>query len=215
VALGRALLAQPRLILMDEPLAGVDVARKGEVLALIRDVRERFAASILYVSHDLDEVAALADDIVLIEDGEVKRAGAAAALFADPDLRALADRADARTILDLPVLAHAAGMGLSAYGTESGRLLAPPVAEDYRHTRFQIFARDVTLALTPPRDVSVRNLIPATIRSTRARPDGQVLIALETALGPILSTVTQEAAVMLSLDAGKQVTALVKAVALR
>jgi molybdate transport system ATP-binding protein len=216
VALGRALLAQPRLILMDEPLAGVDSARKNEILALIRAVRARFSASILFVSHDLDETATLADDLVLMEAGKVHAFGAAHDLFADPKLLALADRADARTLLDLPLLNGDAGLGLSAYGTRDARLLAPPVsAPDGVVVRFQIFARDVTLALSPPTGISVRNLIPAEIVSLRARPDGQVLAALQTALGAMLSIVTQDAASSLELAPGKHVTALVKAVAIR
>jgi molybdate transport system ATP-binding protein len=214
VALGRALLAQPRLILMDEPLAGVDAARKSEVLALIRAVQARFAAAIIYVSHDLDETAALADDLILLDRGGVIASGPAAALFADPAIAALADRADARTILDLPLLAREAGVGLSAYGTAGAKLLAPAAGGE-GGARFQIFARDVTLALSPAAEISVRNQIPATIAALRARPDGQELVALETPLGPMLSIVTQDATAALSLAPGRAVIALVKAVAIR
>jgi molybdate transport system ATP-binding protein len=216
VALGRALLAQPRLILMDEPLAGVDAARKADILTLIRAARARFAASIIYVTHDLDETAALADDLVLIERGGVTASGSAAALFADPRIEALSDRPDARTILDLPLLAESAGLGLSAYGTPNATLLAPPSPGVHgAPVRFQIFARDVTLALTAPAGISVRNLIPATIAALRPRPDGQALARLDTPLGAILSIITRDAAAALELAAGKQVIALVKAVAIR
>jgi molybdate transport system ATP-binding protein len=201
---------------MDEPLSGVDAARKTEILDLIGVVRARFGASILYVSHDLDEAAALADDLALMENGAVTAFGPAAALFANCDLKALADRADARTILDLPLLERDAGLGLSAYGAQEARLLAPPATvRPGEVVRFQIHARDVTLALAAPTQISVRNLIAAEITAVRLRPDGQVVVGLSTPLGALLSIITQDAAAALALAPGKPVTALVKAAAIR
>jgi molybdate transport system ATP-binding protein len=153
---------------------------------------------------------------VMMDAGVVTASGPAALLFADPDLEALADRADARTILDLPLFEPNAGLGLSAYGTAQAALLAPPSpAALGAPVRFQIFARDVTLALTPPEAISVRNLIPATIAALRPRPDGQALARLDTALGAMLSIITRDAAEALGLAPGKKVIALVKAVAIR
>ena len=84
IALGRALLAQPRLMLLDEPLAGVDDARKGDIVRLVADIRARFNAAMLLVSHDLDEIAALSDDVWLVDDGQITHAGAATSVFSDP-----------------------------------------------------------------------------------------------------------------------------------
>jgi molybdate transport system ATP-binding protein len=198
---------------MDEPLAGVDSARKGEILALIRRVQTRFALPIVHVSHDLDEVAALADHLVLMDQGRVLAHGAARALFADP-AAPLAARADARALIDGRIGEQEGGLTMVQAG--AARLVAPfHEGAPGDSVRLQFFARDVTLALQRPVSISTRNILPAEIRSIRKRADGQALIALGTAAGPLLSVVTQDALRDLSLTPGLSLFALVKAVAVK
>ncbi|MBI1188175.1 MAG: molybdenum ABC transporter ATP-binding protein [Alphaproteobacteria bacterium] len=212
VALGRALLMQPRLLLMDEPLAGVDAARKIEIIALIRTVR-RFVPAIVHVSHDLDEVSALADHIVLIEAGRTVRAAPADALLRDPDF-AIAQREDARAILDGTIAAHGDAITTVALGRGTLAIPRAPLPRGAA-VRLQVFARDVSLALVPPQSISVRNITPARIVAIRERSDAQVLIALETDAGALMALVTRDAVRDLNLAPGREVFALVKAVAVR
>ncbi|MBL8549684.1 MAG: molybdenum ABC transporter ATP-binding protein [Hyphomonadaceae bacterium] len=211
VALGRALLSQPRVVLMDEPLAGVDIARKGEILGLIRSVQARFALTILHVSHDLDEVAALADHVALIEQGAISRRGPARALFLEAPL---SHRPDARSLIDGRVAAQQDGVTIVEAGET--RLVAPRhEGEAGARVRLQVYARDVTLALKPPEAVSTRNIVPATITALETRIDGQALVRLETPAGPLLSAITRDAVSDLKLAPGLALFALVKAVAVK
>jgi molybdate transport system ATP-binding protein len=211
VALGRALLSQPRLILMDEPMAGVDDARKAEILRLIAGARSRFGVSILLVSHDLDEVAALADDLMLIDNGAVTRCGAAAAVFADPG-GPLSERSDARVLIDGVVTQSDAAHGVTHISAGEGELTLPWMDAPLRsRVRAQIFARDVTLAVKAPEAISTQNVLAGTISALRIRKDRLALVAIATKAGPVLSTITQQSAERLHLQPGASVFALVKA----
>jgi molybdate transport system ATP-binding protein len=213
VALGRALLAQPRLLLLDEPLAGVDSARKGEALSLIRRVQARFALAVLHVSHDLDEVAALADHVALMRSGRIAAHAPAGAMFVDP-ASPLSERADARALIDGRIAEQHDGLTIVQAG--DARLVAPAHAgAPGDPVRLHFFARDVTLALKRPETVSTRNILAATIRAMRTRADGQALILLDAEAGPLLSMVTQDAVRDLGLAPGLSLFALVKAVAVK
>jgi molybdate transport system ATP-binding protein len=196
---------------MDEPLAGVDAARKAEILDLVRAVRARFGATIIYVSHDLDEVAALADDLMIIAGGRIERAGPAAPVFADPE-SPLADRPDARALLDGALAAADEAHGVSTVKAGEAMLTIPwsPAAVG-AGVRVQIFARDVTLAAAAPEAISTQNVLSANVRALRLRPDRLALAALDTPAGPLLATITQPAAERLALKPGQRVFALVKA----
>jgi molybdate transport system ATP-binding protein len=198
---------------MDEPLAGVDAARKGEILALIARVQTRFGLTIVHVSHDLDEVAALADHLVLLEAGRTLRHAPADALFADPS-SPLAKRADARVRIEGRVFGQEGGLTIVQAG--EARLVAP------RHEgqagdpiRLQVFARDVALARATPQSISTRNILPAEIVSLHPRGDGQALVALKSAAGPLLSLITEDAVRELELGPGLTLFALVKAIAVK
>jgi len=212
IALGRALLAQPRLILMDEPLAAIDSARKTEILSLIHALR-RFATAILHVSHDLDEVAALADHVALMEAGAITHVGEAGAQFLDPRLP-LAHRDDARALLDGVIAAHE--NTITAVTVCAGRLILP---RDKRapgeRVRLQVFARDVSIALEPPQSISIRNILPARIAAIHARADAQALVELATDVGPLIALITNDSVSALALAPGRAVHALVKAAAVK
>lgn len=212
VALGRALLARPRLLLMDEPLAALDTARRAEVLPFLARLRDVAGLPILYVTHALEEVDALADHLVLLEAGRIVAAGSAEALSLRTDLPQLVGRRDAGVLL--PCIVRGATGGLTALGFEGGELLttARPGPEGTR-LRLRLRARDVAIAIEEPRGLSTRNILPATIAGiTPGNEPGEAFVQL--AIGPttLLSRVTLHSVERLSLRPGLPVWALLKAV---
>jgi molybdate transport system ATP-binding protein len=210
VALGRALLARPRLLLMDEPLAALDAARRAEVLPFLARLRDAARLPILYVTHALDEVDALADHLVLLEAGRVLASGAVEELAMRTDLP-LAGRRDAGVLIACTV-GGAAG-GLTRLAFPGGELLttARPGTPGTR-LRVRVRARDVAVATEEPRGLSTRNILPATLAAIE--PAGEEEVFLRLALGPtrILARVTRDSVEELGLQPGVALWALVKAV---
>ena len=214
VALGRALLARPRLLLMDEPLAALDAPRRAEVLPFLARLRDAAGLPILYVTHALDEVDALADHLVLLERGRVLAAGAPDALAARTDLPLLAARRDAGVLLACTV--RGAAGALVALDFPGGTLLttARPGAAGTR-LRLRLRARDVAVATEEPRGLSTRNILPVTLAAiTEGAEPGECFLRLLAGPTPILARVTQDAVAGLGLHPGQKLWALVKAVTL-
>ena len=214
VALGRALLSRPRLLLLDEPLAALDVARRAEVLPFLARVRERFAVPMLYVTHALDEVDRLADALVLMGEGRVLAAGSVEALSLRTDLP-LAARRDAGAVLPCQVLAHDGARGLSRLGFAGGELVVPlqAVAIGGR-LRVRVRARDVSVATVRPEGISVQNVLPALIEAVLPGAPHEAMVRLRVGESALLSRVTEDAVGRLGLEAGRGVWALVKSVSL-
>ncbi|MFC0408532.1 molybdenum ABC transporter ATP-binding protein [Roseomonas elaeocarpi] len=215
VALGRALLSRPRLLLMDEPLSALDAARKAEVLPFLARVRDRFRIPILYVTHAMDEVDALADRLVVLEAGRVLAEGTVEALAARPDLPALAGRRDAGAVIRCTLAEQLPGRGLTRLDFAGGALLVPAVPGAVGEAlRIRVPARDVSVAVARPEGLSVQNILAARLEQLTPLPSGEVMLAL--AVGPtsVLSRVTADAAARLALREGMPLWALVKAVAL-
>jgi molybdate transport system ATP-binding protein len=214
VALGRALLMRPRLLLMDEPLAALDAPRRAEILPFLARLRAEAGLPILYVTHALEEVDALADQLVLIEAGRVLASGGVEELTARTDLP-LAARRDAGVLIPVRVLAHDAARGLTRLGFAGGELLMPlhPAALGSA-LRLRLRARDVAVALAPPQGISVQNILPATISAIRPSASPHEFF-LELAMGEtrLLARVTRDAVERLGLAPGITVHALVKSVA--
>jgi molybdate transport system ATP-binding protein len=211
VAIGRALLSQPRLILMDEPLAGVDDARTAEIVELILRVRSRFRAAIVFVSHDLNSIAALADDVLIMEAGRVVCHGAAVDVFADPE-SPLSSRPDARALVEGTIKSSDPAQGTTTLWAGPSELTAPWLDVPPGTTmRLQVFARDVALAASAPASISTQNILPAKITALRTRKDRLTLVALETPVGNLLASITHQATERMGLAPGKNVYALVKA----
>jgi molybdate transport system ATP-binding protein len=212
VALGRALLARPLLLLMDEPLAALDAARRAEVLPFLARLREAVRLPILYVTHALDEVDALADHMVLIEAGRVLADGPVEALSARTGLP-LATRRDAGVLVACTVGASDPA-GLTRLHFAGGTLLTtlsagPPGTR----LRVRLRARDIAVAVEPPRGLSISNALPATL--VGIAPAGEAAEAfLRLAVGPttLLARVTLDSVARLSLVPGMPVWALIKAV---
>ncbi|WP_291295497.1 molybdenum ABC transporter ATP-binding protein [Elioraea sp.] len=211
VALGRALLARPRLLLMDEPLAALDAARRAEVLPFLARLRDAACLPILYVTHALDEVDALADELVLIDAGRVVAAGPVEALTARTDLP-LAGRRDAGVLLTCTVAEAAAGLTRLAFpgGMLTTTLHTGPAGT---RVRLRLRARDIAVAIAEPRGLSTQNILPATLAGIMPSGDADEVF-LSLALGPttILARVTRVSVARLGLTPGMPLWALIKAV---
>ncbi len=211
VAIGRALLAQPRLLLMDEPLASLDSARKAEILPYLTRLKTALRLPVLYVTHDLDEVARLADSMVLIEAGRVLGFGPLADIASRADLP-LAARDDAGALLHSHVAAHEPGRELTRLDAAGVAFWVPlldvPVGAAIR---IRVPAREVILAGQPPQSISLHNIISGTVRRIAADPARRaVMVEIALADGALLSRVTQDAVARLGLSLGRPVLALIK-----
>ena len=215
VAIGRALLANPRILIMDEPLAALDQSRKGELLPFLVKLVKQTALPILYVSHAMEEVIALADTLVLIDQGRVAAQGPVADLLARPDLRPLTGRINAGAILTTVIAAHdpaAASTTLTFAGgqLEIGRI-DRPVGDTIR---LRVQAKDVGIALDPPGRTSVRNHLSATIQGIHPTDSNQVDIMLDISGTPLWAQISRQSLAELQLAPGMAVWAMVKAVTL-
>ncbi|MDB5416071.1 MAG: molybdenum transporter ATP-binding protein [Rubritepida sp.] len=213
VALGRALLMRPRLLLMDEPLAALDGPRRAEILPFLARLREAARLPILYVTHALDEVDALADHLVLIEAGRVRASGSVEALTARTDLP-LAARRDAGVLIACCIADHDFARGLTRFDFAGGSLLAPLHAEPVgTRLRLRLRARDVSVALTPPEGISMQNVLPVTLTSIAptASPH-EVFLHLDMAGTALLARITRDAQSRLGLTPGMALWAMVKSV---
>ena len=216
VAIGRALLAQPRLLLMDEPLASLDLARKREILELLASVGAGFATPTVYVTHSVAELLRLADHVVLLDRGRVLAEGPAREVIGRGDTPLLATRSDAGALVEAPIVAQRPERGATLLRLGSDEIQIPHVAGEIgRLVRLHVIANDVILATERPRAISVRNVLAASVRRLAPRADGAVNVELTLAGGPrLLATVTQEAVRDLALTPGLAVFALLKSVAI-
>jgi len=221
VAIGRALLSQPRILLMDEPLAALDDARKAEILPFIERVHDELNIPIVYVSHDMEENIRLADTLVLVAAGRVAAAGPIEDLTSRLDLRELTGRYDAGAVIRGTVAGHDLSFGLSEIAFPGGRLRVAQLDRPLRSpVRVRISANDVALAAVKPEQVSIRNVLAATVIELAPDQANANVVAVRLQVGTpdkgiqLWSRITFRASRELSLAAGKPVFALVKAVAL-
>jgi len=214
VALGRALLSRPRLLLMDEPLAALDGPRKTEILGFLERLRDVAGVPVLYVTHALDEVDRLADTLVLLEGGRVVAAGPLDALAARTDLPALSGRRDAGVVLSCLVRAHDAGRGLTNLGFTGGELqvpLRPEVAGS--RLRLRLRARDVAVATEAPHGFSSHNVLPGVIEAIAKAGPYEAFVTLRIGPTPLLARLTRDSVGTLGLAPGRAVFAVVKSTA--
>src|SRR6185312_7847725 len=156
VALGRALLSQPRLLLLDEPLAAIDTARREEVLPYLETLRDRLSIPMVFVSHQLDEVLRLATHVALMEAGEIVASGTLSDISVRPELRAIVGPEVVGSILDGIVTRIDAAAGMADIQLGGGVLhVNLPEARAGARIRVQLLARDIILATEPPRGLSV------------------------------------------------------------
>lgn len=217
VAIGRALLAKPRLLLLDEPLAALDEARKEEILPFVERLRDEGAVPMLYVTHSVAEVARLADTVVVLEAGRVAAAGPAAAILSRVEAGGLAASREAGAVLDAVVAGHDAGFALTRLASPAGDLAVPLLAAAIgTRRRVQILARDVTLSLGRPDRTSALNVLAGTVAAigpAGAAGDPSVLVRVDCGGAPLLARVTRKSLETLDLRVGTPVHAIVKSVA--
>jgi molybdate transport system ATP-binding protein len=211
VAIGRALLAQPHLLLMDEPLASLDTARKDEILPYLARLKTALALPVIYVTHALDEVARLADSIVLIDRGQLVDSGPLSEIVARADLP-LALRDDAAALLLGNVAAHDGPRELSLLEAGGATFWVPLLdAPVGAQLRIRVPAREVILAGQPPDAISLHNVVAGVVRRIEAdQARRSVLVEIALPQGALISRVTSDAIVRLDLAPGRPVLALIK-----
>lgn len=218
VALGRALLSQPNLLLMDEPLSALDATAKEEILPYLERLHARVSLPVVYVTHDMREVERLADHLVLMETGRVAAAGPLADLLSDPALP-FARAREAAVMLDAVVRAHDPHYGLLELDVNGGRFLTPaPAGVVGEHRRLKVTASDVSLARNPPGPSSIVNILRARILHATETGPAEMIVVLglgEAGAGArLLSRLTLRSWETLGLAEGMPVYAQVKSVAL-
>ena len=216
VAIARALLTRPRLLLMDEPLAALDMRRKLEILPYLEKLRGELSIPVIYISHSLDEVARIADRLVLIENGRVTASGPLANILARPELVSVF-AGEAGAVLETTVATHEPD-GLSRLEFPGGRLyIAGHAHAPGSRLRCRVHASDVSIALSAHADTSILNTLPATVLAvTDADTPGHTLVQLRLAdNGPLLlARITTRSRHALSIEPGLQVVAQLKSVAI-
>ena len=211
VALGRALLSNPRLLLMDEPLAALDAPRKAEILPYLERLKVESAVPILYVSHALDEVARLADRIVVLDGGRVRANGAVFDVLADPELVPLFGVREAGAILPATVGTRAAD-GLTQLTTSAGDLHLMGVnAAPGDVIRLRVLAQDVMLSRTRPEGLSALNILPVRINHVHRGGGPGVALRLSAGADHLLARITARALAQMALSEGTECFAILKA----
>jgi molybdate transport system ATP-binding protein len=218
VAIGRALLSQPKLLLMDEPLSALDRETRNEILPFLERLHERLSLPIIYISHDMSEIERLADHLILMQHGKIVGAGPLHVLQSDPSLP-LAIAREAAVSLDATVDAHDPAYGLLTLRVDGGRLQVPaPKVEAGKQLRLRIAASDVSIARAVPDKSSILNILPARIVAKSTPGPGEVIVVL--ALGAdgrgtqLLARITLRSWDILQLAVGIHVLAQVKGVSL-
>ncbi|MFA3920893.1 molybdenum ABC transporter ATP-binding protein [Ruegeria hyattellae] len=212
VAIGRALLSRPRMLVMDEPLAALDEARKQDILPYLERLRDETDIPILYVSHSVSEVARLATTVVMMNKGSVSRFGPAEEVLSDPaNVRQLGLR-EAGSVLQGVVAVHHDD-GLTELTVSGGTLLLPHVnLPPGQPIRVRVLAQDIILATSPPKGLSALNNLPAEIVSIRDGDGPGTIVQLKSGDDLLLARVTRRSAEALGLKPGTQVHAVIKAV---
>lgn len=211
VAIGRALLAGPRLILADEPLAALDEVRKSEILPYFERLRDEVKVPILYVSHSATEVARLATTVVALQDGRVARQGPAAEVLGDATVTPLGAR-EAGALLQAKIARHHDD-GLTELSAGGHALFLPHLPQAPGDSvRVRVAAHDVILSRQAPEGLSALNILPGTVADLRPGGGPGAMVSLDTPAGRLLARVTRRSAQALELAPGVACYAVIKAV---
>ena len=213
VAIGRALLAQPRILLLDEPLASLDVPRKTEILDYVVRLRDEFRVPIVYVSHSVPEITRLADTVVILSEGRCLAVGDVDEVMGRLDLKPHTGRYEAGAVIEATVATHDPAYALTTLRFAGGELTVPRIdAQPGERVRTRIRARDVSLAIRRPDGISIQNVLPARIVAIADETGPVVDLALAVGDARLLARVTRRSSAELGLRVGQEVYALVKAV---
>lgn len=215
VAIGRALLSSPRLLLMDEPLAALDEERKAEILPYLERLRDETGIPIVYVSHSIAEVARLASRVVMLRDGRVEAVGTPVEVLNQPSAARDTGRREAGALLEGRIESVAERHRLSTVALKAARLQLPGIGLPVGKTvRIHIPARDVMLATIRPEGLSALNILEGKIIRIGTIADGMLEIQLDCGGDSILSRITQLSSERLALNIGMTAYAVIKTVAL-
>jgi molybdate transport system ATP-binding protein len=213
VALGRALLTNPDVLLLDEPLAALDQARKNEILPYLERLRDETRIPMLYVSHSLDEVSRLASDLVILRNGHVEVIGSIFDVLTDLRLPDFTGGSPYGAVLETIVLRHAPQEALTVLQFAGGELTVPRLRQsEGAQLRTHIRAEDVMLACERPAAISANNILPAKVSDIRASDDVHVDVRLNCGASAIVARITRASAARLGLQQGVEIFAIVKSV---
>jgi molybdate transport system ATP-binding protein len=214
VAIGRALLSRPRLLLLDEPLASLDRARRQEVLPYLERLRDRFRIPIVYVSHQFEEVLQLATHVVLIHEGRVSAQGDVATVSRDPALHALLGADAAGAVVEGEVEKVDSGMAIVRIGDGRIAVRADRMSAGWR-VRVQVRASEVVLCAEAPRGLAHADVLEGTV--ARRAPDGPGSELFEVDVGGprLLTRVSSQRAADLGLGEGRRVWLAISAATVR
>jgi len=215
VAIGRALLASPEVLLLDEPLASLDAPRKAEILYYVERLRDEVRVPIVYVSHSLDEVVRLASTIVLLSDGRVLGAGEVREIMSRAELRPYLGRHEGGAVIEARVASQDLQSGLARLEFAGGALEIPDVeALPGESVRIRVRARDVSIALARPAGLSIRNVLGGTVVDLAEEEGASLDVRLDLHGTPLLARITRKSAGELGLRPGLPVFALIKSVSI-
>lgn len=213
VAIGRALLASPQLLLMDEPLAALDQARKAEIIPFLERLRDEIRIPIVYVSHSVAEVTRLADDIAVLEQGRLAAFGPVSEIAQRLDLVPPEERDEGGAVIGMAVIAYDEGSGLTRLTAPAGDIFVPGhIGPPGTEARVRIRARDVMLACEEPKKISALNILHGTVASIVPADPFSVNVKLDCGGAFVLARITRHSASELELRPGTRAYAVVKAV---
>lgn len=215
VAIGRAILASPSMLLMDEPLASLDNYLKSEIMPFIERLRDEIKLPIFYVSHSIDEVVRLAETVIVMSNGKVEAQGQVESIMSRLDLRPFTGRYEAGAVIAATVKGHDEKYGLTELSCPAGSLfLTESKIRPGTGIRLRIRARDVSLATERPSGTSVLNVFPGTVMEIEnGGPRSQVDVLVDIGV-PIIARITRRSLAELTIEPGKKVYAMVKAAAI-
>ncbi len=214
VALGRALMSDPQILLLDEPLAALDAPRKAEIMTYIERLRDDVQVPMVYVSHDVSEVARLATTLVILDAGSVVAAGPVGEVLSRPAAVPLLGVRDAGAVIVTKVAGRLLDDGLTELVFSGGRIMLPGILGVLGQTvRLRIPAQDVILARTAPDGISALNVLPVTIAALEQGRGPGVAVGLKAGDDALLARVTRRSAQRMELAVGQQVFAIIKATA--
>jgi molybdate transport system ATP-binding protein len=213
VAIGRALIASPRLILMDEPLASLDEQRKAEILPYIERLRDETKVPIVYVSHAIAEVARLATDVVLLSAGKVAASGPTAQILQRLDLLPADEAGEGGALLEMAVERHDETFAMTVLASAAGEIRVPRIdAKTGTPVRLRIRARDVMVATEVPRGLSALNVLSGRIAGMNTDGGPLVDVRIDCNGEAVLARLTRQSTHTLGLALGQEVFAVVKTV---